>query len=413
MRSAAVDLTAELCHRLPVPVLNEYLTALVLGLYSILENVQNDNAGTRNIVRSIYSSACSCPCLCPYDFFDHILIILIVIYISTPIISVTLNILMTSCATLKCLCTDDCVSVEDLSGMGNIPVTLYPPAVPHADSLFYSPHTHGSKHQHLQQQQKQQHQQQHTLPSPLSDELSHVCGVLFARKIDERYRQKTRTAAINIIRNLFLKRIKDVEFSVRYIPCIPNIPELKSVQMVHTQKLEEMSLDQNLRILCASLLHESSFVKRIVLQKIHSVLCLNRTYVCIAMGGDVSTAGGVYVLNTGSAVCVLLLELLQLCSKEADTIAIDWCARCLGELRLCCAVLCCAVLCCAVLCCAVVCCAVLWCGVLWCAVLCCAVLWCAVLWCAVLCCVVLCYAMLCHTILCCSFYLHLIQRTQY
>ena len=39
MRSAAVDLTAELCHRLPIPVLNEYLTALVLGLFSILENV--------------------------------------------------------------------------------------------------------------------------------------------------------------------------------------------------------------------------------------------------------------------------------------------------------------------------------------------------------------------------------------
>jgi hypothetical protein len=288
--------------------------------------------------------------------------ILIVIYISTPFFSVTFNILMTPSAILKCLCTDDCVSVEDLSGMGNIPVTLYPPAAPHADSLFYSPHTHGSK-------QQQQHNG-HTIPSPLSDELSHVCGVLFARKIDERYRQKTRTAAINIIRNLFLKRIKDVEASVRYIPRIPNIPELKSVQMVHTQKLEEMSLDQNLRILCTSLLHESSFVKRIVLQKIHSVLCLNRTYVCSAMGGDVSTAGGVYVLNTGSAVCVLLLELLQLCSKEADTIAIDWCARCLGELRVCCAVLCCAVLCCAVLCCAVLCCAVLRCAVLYCAVLC-------------------------------------------
>ena len=39
VRSAAVDLTAELCHRLPLPVLNEYLTALVLGLFSILENV--------------------------------------------------------------------------------------------------------------------------------------------------------------------------------------------------------------------------------------------------------------------------------------------------------------------------------------------------------------------------------------
>jgi hypothetical protein len=367
VRSAAVDLTAELCHRLPVPVLNEYLTALVLGLYSILENVQKDNAGTWNIVKSIVRSiylrscSCSCSCLCSYDFFYHVLMILIVIYIRTRITSAMFNILATSSATLKCHCTDDCVSVEDLSGMGNIPVTLYPPAAPHADSLFYSPHILGNKHQHLQQQQ--QHNG-HTLTTLLSDELSHVCGVLFARKIDERYRQKTRTAAINIIRNLFLKRIKDVESSVRYIPCIPNIPELKSVQMVHTQKLEEMTLDQNLRILCTSLLHESSFVKRIVLQKIHSVLCLNRTYVCSAMGGDVSTAGGVYVLNTGSAVCVLLLELLQLCSKEADTIAIDWCARCLGELKVCCAVLCCAVLCCAVLCCAVLCCAVLCCAVL-------------------------------------------------
>lgn len=225
------------------------------------------------------------------------------------------------------------MTAEDLADIGVIPTTLYPPAAPYADCLFYSPHTHVNKHQifHQQQEQEQQLQNGHTLSSTISVELSHVCGVLFSQKIQERYRQKTRTAAINVIRNLFLKRMKDIESSVRNIPCIPNIPELKSVQMVHTQKLEEMTLDQNLRILCASLLHESSFVKRIVLQKIHSVLCLNRAYVCSAMGGDVSTAGGVYVLHTGSAVCVLLLELLQLCSKEVDPEAIDWCARCLGE----------------------------------------------------------------------------------
>jgi hypothetical protein len=34
---AAVDLTAELCARLPLDVLNENLTALVLGLYSVFE----------------------------------------------------------------------------------------------------------------------------------------------------------------------------------------------------------------------------------------------------------------------------------------------------------------------------------------------------------------------------------------
>jgi hypothetical protein len=42
---AAVDLTAELCVRLPLDVLNENLTALVLGLYSVFEATAAGAAG--------------------------------------------------------------------------------------------------------------------------------------------------------------------------------------------------------------------------------------------------------------------------------------------------------------------------------------------------------------------------------
>ena len=38
VRLAAVELTAELCNRLPLDVLRENLTSLVLGLFSVLEN---------------------------------------------------------------------------------------------------------------------------------------------------------------------------------------------------------------------------------------------------------------------------------------------------------------------------------------------------------------------------------------
>ena len=37
VRLAAVGLTQELCHRLPLDILNENLTALVLGLFPVLE----------------------------------------------------------------------------------------------------------------------------------------------------------------------------------------------------------------------------------------------------------------------------------------------------------------------------------------------------------------------------------------
>jgi hypothetical protein len=158
-----------------------------------------------------------------------------------------------------------------------------------------------------------------------------LCETIFSKEIKINYAQKVRKSAINIIRNLFLMRLKDIEYSVKNIPCIPDIPELKSVQMIHAKKISELNLDQNLRILCQLLMHDSSFVRRIVLTRIHDVFTQNRGLICGITSGDVSTGGGVYVLPVGSAVSMLLQELLQLCSRETDPAAINMCAKCLGE----------------------------------------------------------------------------------
>ena len=42
VRLSAVELTAELCNRLPVETLNANLTALVLGLFNIFESPSNE-----------------------------------------------------------------------------------------------------------------------------------------------------------------------------------------------------------------------------------------------------------------------------------------------------------------------------------------------------------------------------------
>ena len=158
-----------------------------------------------------------------------------------------------------------------------------------------------------------------------------LCETIFSKKIKRNYLQKVRKSAINIIRNLFLMRMKDIEHSVKNIPYTPDIPELKSVQMIHSKKIAELNLDQNLRILCQLLMHDSSFVRRIVLTRIHDVFTQNREVICGITSGDVSTGGGLYVLPVGSSVSMLLQELLQLCSRETDPVAVNMCAKCLGE----------------------------------------------------------------------------------
>ena len=47
VRLSAVGLTQELCHRLPLDVLNENLTALVLGLFPVLESTASASVGVK------------------------------------------------------------------------------------------------------------------------------------------------------------------------------------------------------------------------------------------------------------------------------------------------------------------------------------------------------------------------------
>ena len=227
-------------------------------------------------------------------------------------------------------------AARDLLEMGSFPTTLYPPTVPflvpsNSSSLqsLQSPSTSARPPTTPQNLDRNRDQIPKYCPT-YSTEMSQLCETIFATAVQEKYHLKTRTAAINIIRNLFLKRIKDIESVVEMIPSIPNIPELKSVQFVHQQRMEDHTLDYTLRILGKLLLHDSSFVRKIVLRKIYRVFVDDREKILSLLGGDVSTTGGLYVLPENSGVSLLLQELLQLCSKDMDSTAIDLCARCLG-----------------------------------------------------------------------------------
>jgi hypothetical protein len=223
----------------------------------------------------------------------------------------------------------------ELSGVGSVPTSLYPPTVPY---LMEGTHNTDKKSRYENDHEKSQENESTKMwnlgggQGPESSKAIYaLCETIFSKEIKIKYAQKVKKSAINIIRNLFLMRLKDIEYSVKNIPCIPDIPELKSVQMIHTKKISELNLDQNLRILCQLLMHDSSFVRRIVLTRIHDVFTQNRGLICGITSGDVSTGGGVYVLPVGSAVSMLLQELLQLCSRETDPAAINMCAKCLGE----------------------------------------------------------------------------------
>ena len=227
----------------------------------------------------------------------------------------------------------------ELSGVGTVPTSLYPPTAPY----LVSSHTHTSTPKKSRNETEFQSEKENENEStkcrnlvlgagPGSSKAMYaLCETIFSKEIKIKYTQKVRKSAINIIRNLFLMRVKDIEHSVKNIPCIPDIPELKSVQMIHSKKIAELTLDQNLRILCQQLMHDSSFVRRIVLIRIHDVFIQNRGLICGMTSGGVSTGGGAYVLPVSSSVSMLLQELLQLCSRETDPAAINMCAKCLGE----------------------------------------------------------------------------------
>lgn len=129
-----------------------------------------------------------------------------------------------------------------------------------------------------------------------------------------------------------MKRMKDIENSIQNIPYFPEVPQLRSVENEHNKVMNDLTLDNRLRLLCQLLQHDSPFVRHIALKKLFSVFVSRRAQIRdMVSGDDVGMSGGVYVLPVFSPISQLLQELLQLCSKESDVKVIEMCAKCLGK----------------------------------------------------------------------------------
>lgn len=200
---------------------------------------------------------------------------------------------------------------RELKLLGIFPTSLYPPSAPFYHSAF--------RHE----------ASTNVLPSK---ELLQLYEVMFRKEISEKYILGARSTATNIIRNLFMKRMKDIENSIQNIPYFPEVPQLRSVENEHNKVMNDLTLDNRLRLLCQLLQHDSPFVRHIALKKLFSVFVSRRAQIRdMVSGDDVGMSGGVYVLPVFSPISQLLQELLQLCSKESDVKVIEMCAKCLGK----------------------------------------------------------------------------------
>ena len=223
---------------------------------------------------------------------------------------------------------------RDMNQYGIIPATTYPSSAP----LIYQtiPPTENHALQNQNQNQHQNGNQNSTnnyfsKNSNDSEELSLLYESIFHREINEKYIAEAQQVAVNIIRNLFLKRMKDIEHSIRNVPYIPDIPQLRSVSVIHSNELNELTLDQTLRLLCQLLQHDSSFVRYIILKKIHHLFVLKRQQISSMISGEeVGVSDRVYVLPAESSISLLLQEMLRLSSKESEPRIVELCAKCLG-----------------------------------------------------------------------------------
>lgn len=208
---------------------------------------------------------------------------------------------------------------KELKLLGTVPSSIYHPSAPFLHSAFPTE----------ENVQRSRQLSRNILPSK---ELSQLYEYIFRKEIRKKYILGARSSAIKILRNLFLKRMKDIEHSIRNIPYIPDVAQLRSVDNEHNKEMKELTLDGRLRLLCQLLRHDSSFVRHIALKKLYSIFVSRRAQISsMVCGDDAGMSGGVYVLPTQSSISLLLQELLHLCSKESDAGVIEMCAKCLGE----------------------------------------------------------------------------------
>ena len=157
----------------------------------------------------------------------------------------------------------------------------------------------------------------------LSTGLKLLCNFSFAKQLSARNYQKAKTGAIKLLTNMFLN--SPIENAIQKIPYLPNIPELKEVNDMHSSALKSLSVEQTLELLSELLRHESHQVRIIALNHITETFRDHRTFLYFTI-----SSATVYVPD--HYLSIMFQEILQLCGRESDGNVKAACGKCLGEI---------------------------------------------------------------------------------
>ena len=252
VRHAGVELTAELCNRLPHDVLCESLSALVVGLFPIVEGEASESGNSSNQSESIE------------------------------------------------------LALIDLQRLGKM---FTPDFKVHEPALYHSKNSIG-----------------------LSKDVTLILEASFAQEASKKWAEKAKATAIQIIKTLFLTRRRDISRGIQSVAYIPANPELESVRSLHAQEQQSLGLVDTLKLLIKMLKHDTVHVRAMALDRLLDVCRENKTALYDIIKS--SAVNAAYIVGSGKQdiVSFLLQELLMLTAREREQLAIDACAKCIGEL---------------------------------------------------------------------------------
>jgi hypothetical protein len=174
-----------------------------------------------------------------------------------------------------------------------------------------------------------------TVDGHLSDIMTQTCAVAFAADLERYWISKIKSDAIEVMKSLFITRRGDLQGYIRSIAYIPRIPELSSVYTLHQQEVKALTLDESLRLLCSMMTHASALVRLVAVDRLCTVCKEHKVELdqLIHIASSATTQSYASSASEKDSVLSLLLKgLLHLCSRESDHRVQLAAACCLGEI---------------------------------------------------------------------------------
>ena len=282
VRRSAVQVTAGLCEALPLAVLGEHLSSLVVGLLPLLE--LSDKYHQEH--QKLSTGGGGVP-------------------ISVALAGFDLSLYGRLCPRLNCYDRPaDTYGEDSIYSMSNFIPSLSP-------------------------------QMLDTVDGHLSDIMIQTCAVAFAADLERYWISKIKSDAIEIMKSLFITRRGDLQGYIRSIAYIPRIPELSSIYTLHQQEVKALTLDESLRLLCSMTTHASALVRLVAVDRLCTVCKEHKVELdqLIHIASSATTQSNASSASEKDSVLSLLLKgLLLLCSRESDHRVQLAAACCLGEI---------------------------------------------------------------------------------